>query len=158
LYACEQCFKGSDWVPDECQPGHNLVMNFISGGVISALADFQCVPDCNHPDHLCDPGFCCQENIFLPGSNLCLPCPSSTPTNTPTPSSTPNPTPTPPPPTATICTPYANCNGSCGIDDGCGNTCPCPSGYYCDNYTCVPSVTPTYYPKLFRNGFMEINW
>jgi hypothetical protein len=45
------------------------------GPDLGALS-FKCVPDCTTPQFPCNPGLCCEENLF-DGTNSCLPCGSS---------------------------------------------------------------------------------
>ena len=122
-----------------------------------------------------------------PYSSCETPTPTPTPTKTPnptptatiapTPTATPNPTPTATPnptPTATIaptstppvvtptcqisCGDY-NGNGYCGLDDGCGGICVCTEpNHHCENYSCVPILTPTPYPNFMFASEESMEW
>jgi hypothetical protein len=58
---------------DCCPPGYRK--SGASSPFMKSLAGV-CVPDCNHPDHACETGYCCVENPFAHGSNInsCIPC------------------------------------------------------------------------------------
>ncbi len=46
--------------------------------------------------------------------------------------------PTPPPPCVPVCD-----EGTCGGPDGCGNTCECAAGYFCQNGGCCEDIQLT---------------
>lgn len=56
-----------------CPPGFRK-----AGASFGSLAEV-CLPDCTHPDHACDSGYCCVENPITYGfhgtnTNSCVPC------------------------------------------------------------------------------------
>lgn len=64
----------SELTCEGCAEGYRQVG---SGSPMLRTQEIQCSPDCNHPEHACGPGYCCEENIFLPineRTNSCVPC------------------------------------------------------------------------------------
>jgi len=49
-----------------------------------------------------------------------------------------------------ICVP--TCSGRCGVSDGCGGTCGCPSNRTCQNTICIEGSQPTACEKLMHVG------